>query len=399
MEQVVKHRFALLAAFAFAAVLITIWAGDYWGDYWHHAAVVKELTTHLVHPRNPVLSTLETHHFFSPYSVVLGFVARQCRLTPIEILAVMAVVNYWLFICAFCLFVKSLIPEKHEAVKFYGLLFILFWWGSDAWSWGGFFHINALRLTASYPSTLAISLSMLGVAIHLGRLKARFWTKAALVTLITSLVILIHPPTFIFLAAMLMGTSLAKNPPILRSAAYSLVLIAISLFISTCWPYFSILDLVTHVNNEFHQSHHLMYEQVLIRTWPVLLLSLVVGLQTKFKWRKEMAIPLLLLVAVYLLGFVFGSAMLGRTISFIVILLHLINAEQAAIWERGGARYRTEAPAPGKKILAGLVICSLVFSANPLWFAASLIAKPLSPPKCQISFPEKPGGAVPSGSH
>ena len=60
-----KHRFVLLAAFTFIAVLITIWAGDCWGDYRHHAAVVRELTTHLVHPRNQVVNLGNSSFLFA----------------------------------------------------------------------------------------------------------------------------------------------------------------------------------------------------------------------------------------------------------------------------------------------------------------------------------------------
>jgi len=44
-------------------------------DFWEHSAVVRELSTHLLHPKHPQLLLDAPHPFYSPYAVMVALLA------------------------------------------------------------------------------------------------------------------------------------------------------------------------------------------------------------------------------------------------------------------------------------------------------------------------------------
>ena len=61
------------------------------------------------------------------------------------------------------------------------LLFLLFLWGSDPWTFSGFFHLRSLSLVLPYPSTFATALALAALAAfpRLARTGPRAWALPA----------------------------------------------------------------------------------------------------------------------------------------------------------------------------------------------------------------------------
>src|SRR5215204_4360415 len=78
----------LLLLFELMKISVGYWAGD----FWTHAAVVKELSLHPINPENPIVDSPVPHAFFSPYALLVAFIARVLRLGPVDALEIFAVV-------------------------------------------------------------------------------------------------------------------------------------------------------------------------------------------------------------------------------------------------------------------------------------------------------------------
>ena len=67
----------------FALLCLLVWGVMYrhtrnqlWvEDFWEHSAVVRELSTHLLHPKHPQLLLDAPHPFYSPYAVMVALLA------------------------------------------------------------------------------------------------------------------------------------------------------------------------------------------------------------------------------------------------------------------------------------------------------------------------------------
>jgi len=85
------------------------------GDFWEHAAVLRELSIHPFHPRHPILDLDMPHAFFSPYLVFLGGISYYLGLSYFSALAVAGVVNAVLFLLGFYLLCRTFVPCQRAA--------------------------------------------------------------------------------------------------------------------------------------------------------------------------------------------------------------------------------------------------------------------------------------------
>ena len=66
----------------------------WFGDFWEHAAVVRELATHPLSPRHPLLSSDAPHAFFSPYALAVAGASRALGSDPVTTLAAAGIGNF-----------------------------------------------------------------------------------------------------------------------------------------------------------------------------------------------------------------------------------------------------------------------------------------------------------------
>jgi hypothetical protein len=178
--------------FAYWAVSLTVlllcalraYRGHWVGDFFEHAAVVRELARHPWHPQHPLLVVQSTHAFFSPYHLALGLVCRWLGCSPFSALAVVGIVNLTLVFLFLHRLITRLSVGGHLAAP-YALIFILVFWGSEAWSWSGFLHWVALPYVARYPSTFAAALTLLSLSLLLDTVRGPDWIRRAVPVVLT----------------------------------------------------------------------------------------------------------------------------------------------------------------------------------------------------------------------
>ncbi|EGX55202.1 integral membrane protein, partial [Streptomyces zinciresistens K42] len=158
------RRTTLIPQAAAAALLVLLalvvarlpWAGD----LGMHAATVERLRHSLLDPGNPLVDADTPSPYYSPWTLLLGSLARVGGLSVFVVLRIGALVALAVLVTGVRRYVRTL--SAHRAAPALALLCLLLLWGTSVFTWSGFLGLNSLALTASYPSVLA-----LGLAFHL----------------------------------------------------------------------------------------------------------------------------------------------------------------------------------------------------------------------------------------
>ncbi len=327
-----KNRYFLLFLFLLFKVAIQVTNGIWYGDFWEHTAVTQKLIESSETLSHPLFNIQAPHAFISPYHWIVALFTKHTNINVIDSLAIFGILNFCLFIFCLKFFIQSFEPKVPRFTNFYALLFILFLWGNEPWGFSGFFYFELLANVLPYPSTFAAAISLVGLGLGFQLIGAHSITKQLLLILISTLVLLSHPLTFIFLASGLLCQALTSKQ-IFPAIAERLTVFLFATCIAMLWPYYSIFALLTGAGDVYHPSNQSMYSDVLIKVWPVLVLSPLLCLVIKNKGTHPVFLHLLTLIAVYLLGWFTGKYSYGRDITFIVILIQILLASQFAHFE------------------------------------------------------------------
>jgi alpha-1,6-mannosyltransferase len=213
---------------------------------------------------------------------------------------------------------------------------ILFLWGTEAPLWSGFLDLPALEAVAPYPSTLAAALLFVALRLHLDFVERGSRRCLAGVAILFGLVLLIHPTTCIELACGLWALWLARTPArgraLLRDGAWLALALVASTALALFWPYYPLRDLLLgREGAEFHLASRGLYEDILIREWPLLVWCVPALLVRWWRDRRDgLVLWTLALLAVYLWGAASGRYGVGRVLSFLGVVPQLALASLLA---------------------------------------------------------------------
>lgn len=334
-----KYRVAILSIAIYGFFYLHIKNGLWKGDFWEHSAVVRELSTHILHPQHPQLLLDAPHAFYSPYAVAIALLSRLIHLDAITTLSIVGLVNLGLLLLGFRLFIFSLNFRYPKATLFYALLLMLFYWDYHTWSYSGFFHIGALGYVLPYPSTFTTGLTF--ITLHLNRRRIDK-TKNYLfipISLLVGIILLSHPLTFLFLVIGLYSFSLESQGFGLRDIALITLSLIGSLLCAALWPYFPFFTLVIHESGLYHAFNQEMYQQILLRTWPSLVGIPLILAKIRINWRSPLGLMLVIFTGIYVTGAFTGKYTCGRVISYIILLLQIVIAERLALLESHFQRF------------------------------------------------------------
>ena len=318
-----------LAACLFALCGLHAWHGHWIGDFWEHSAVVRELATHPIGPRHPLLRIDAPHAFANPYALIVATFCRLAGVSSVTGLAAAALVNLAMLIVALRVFVGRVAPERAGTTSFFTLLFMLFLWGRKPWDFSGFYHISAVIHTLAYPSAFAFWVALLLLAIQAKRVERGGLRRLLVAVPLGSVVLLSHPITFLFVATGMAALALNSRRPLLE-AAISSMSVLVSGLLALAWPYFPLWALLTGGAAAYDASNVVMYSRVLVRTFPASIgLPLLVA-EWRRTSRKSAVVWVGLLIAIYAFGHLTGRYSYGRVIFFIVFLLQLEIAKSVA---------------------------------------------------------------------
>jgi hypothetical protein len=296
------------------------------GDFWLHSAAVHELAYNPLHPKNPVLSLDVPNPDYSPYTLAWSLYSRLTHKSSIGTLTAAAAINIGLFLTGFYLFISVFAPKDRDGVAFYSLLFLLLLWGSSVWDWSGFFHLRVLGYVLPYPSTFGAALSFLALAFNKWRIdqQREFWLAPIL--LISVIVLLSHPLTFVFLASGLVAMIFSTKRGLVSECIRIGGLFLATLLLAALWPYYPFFKLVFFDTQVYDNTQTAMYHAVLIRIWPALIGVPLLLLDFRSNWRQPLPLMFMILLAVYVLAFIFKLYSYGRVLPYMVMLLDITTA-------------------------------------------------------------------------
>jgi hypothetical protein len=328
--------------------------GQWIGDFWEHAAVVRELAANPFSPRHPLLLSYAPHAFYSPYAVALGLISRLANLSPITTLAAAGIANLALFLYALRRFARNVLA--HKTADFYVLLFTLLLWGRSPWAFSGFFHLGTLGYNLPYPSTFATAAALLLLVAAMRFNRGGDRRLLLVVGLGAAVVLITHPFTFIFLAVTLVALPASGQRPAVNYALLAGVF-GFCLLAAVAWPYFPFLKLA--ISSPFHEVNRALYSGVLRQIWPALPGLLPMAWRFRADPRDPLTWSFVGLCLVYLAGYATQRWGFGRVMPFIVLLLHLALADWIS-----GLEAKTRFP---QLAVTGLVTgCLLIFAYQPL---------------------------------
>ena len=208
-------------------------------DYWEHSAALHALLQKPWHPDNPFLASKVPSSRFGPQFVLVALASRVLHWDALGAMSLAAIANTLLFLCAIRVFFATYFQAR--LAPLYGLLVMFFGW------WQGFHYSNVYALNvfftvASYPSTTALGLSLLGFALTVRLLRGQLTRpKLALAILCIWMgaVFIVHPLTAT-LALSGVGVLAVAEPKVpLRLRLELIAALVLGLALSHFWPYFS----------------------------------------------------------------------------------------------------------------------------------------------------------------
>ncbi|MGQ0734068.1 MAG: hypothetical protein ACT4QD_10465 [Acidobacteriota bacterium] len=340
-----------------SAAMLSFTLNQQWaGDFWEHAAVVRELARRPWSPQHPLVAIEAPHPSFSPYTLLAGLCSRYLDLHPITVLSGLGLTNLLVLLVSFRWFAAGLVGARATT---YGLVFTLVLWGRDPWLFSGFLHAGMLGFALPYPSTLATGLTLLcfHATLRLFDSGDRRW--GVLLTVAAPVVLVTHPVIGVALAAGLVSLSLgsAVRQPA-RVATLGVVVLIVALGSASLWPYYPWLSLVLDGGGGYGELNRPMYEHIVARAWPALLAIPLLARRFAADPTDRLACFTGALGVVYALGALTGAWMLGRVLPLLVLGLHLVLADAVARAEAqwsGVARRRAL-----RLILAAVVVAGMI---------------------------------------
>jgi hypothetical protein len=322
-----RNRYTILS-FLIVLLMISHLSNKMWdGDFWEHAASVRELATHPFFPHHPMLLVDKPHAFYSPYTLFVAIFSRSTTLGPIASLAVAGSINLLLLLISLRFFISSYVEKDAEKTAFYTLLFMLFLWGPPPWYWSGFLNMYVLGYVLPYPATFSAALMFFSFALYLHILKGARLAWFVALFLILPTLLLTHPTTALVLYVGLIAFTIGFRKVVTRNILLLLAsAFALSILVALLYPYYSFMDLFLVKGRDFHEDCHDLYERVLPRIMP----SLIGVVPLLGRLKKDRQDPLVLffifLICIYVYGALSGLYGYGRVIFYIVLLLQLALA-------------------------------------------------------------------------
>ena len=359
-RQVRRAYLALsLALMLFGAAQAT---NDPWnGDFWEHAAVIRELAAHPGHPAHPLLDLPTPHPLFTPYHLALALVVRATGFAPYRVLGMAGVLVLGLVAVAMWQFARWW--ARNVASAPFLLAFSLLLWGHEPWRWSGFLHVGILGRTAAYPSILGLALAILALAFAARYLETGRARSVVAAGALAGAVILIHPFSVGVLwvgTAVLIWRALRDDPRRGFAIAGS---VALGTLAATAWPYYSLLGLIGESGSAYDAQQRPVYERFVERTLPILLAVPLFVQRLRKDHRDPTALTGSALSALIAFGFVSGRYSIGRALPGTILMAHTAladwTASRAVPWLAaafGRSRLRAASVSAGALVLASAIV-------------------------------------------
>ncbi|MEV6122904.1 hypothetical protein AB0M23_20695 [Streptomyces sp. NPDC052077] len=346
---------ALVVLLLFLVVLVLPWAGD----LGMHAATVERLRHGLTRPGSPLVDADVPSPYYSPWTVLLGLLARVTGWQVFTVLRIGAVAGLALLVTGVWRYVRTL-SDRPSAPPL-ALLCLVLLWGTAPVDWSGFAGLHSLALTAAYPSVLA-----LGLAFHFWAWLTRAvreppgWAAWAGLGVLWAVIVLCHQFSGVVASLGALATLVAARcgRPVWARAAAGL---AAGLAVLWAWPYYDVFALLG--TDGLEAAHRSLYRDLAGRYWLVLVGVAALALRLRRDRRDVLVVFFALGAAVFAAGGLSGHWSWGRALPAALVPAQLAAALLAAEaghrwWSRRGRE-----PAGAPAVAVGAVAAALAVGA------------------------------------
>ncbi|MGA5569421.1 hypothetical protein ACPCIX_12880 [Streptomyces pseudogriseolus] len=337
------------------------------GDLGIHAATVQRLRHSPLAPGNPLVDANTPSPYYSPWTLVLGGVARVTGLDVFVMLRLAAVAGLALLVTGVWRYVRTL--SAHPAAPALALLSLLFLWGTEPLLWSGFPGLHSLALTAAYPSTFTLGLAFHFWAWLSGALRRPAgWGVWLGLGVLWAVVLLCHQFSGVVATAGAAATVVAARPgravwPRLGAA------LLLGVAVLGAWPYYDFFALAD-AGGRLEAVHRVLYDHPAAR-YGLALLGVAALVP---RWRRDHRDPLVVFCALGVLivavGRITGHHSWARALPAALIPAQLAAA--LAVVEAGARRVR----AVWAALLAGALLAGAWAQAGALGYVVPADALP-----------------------
>ncbi|MFH8977783.1 hypothetical protein [Streptomyces sp. NPDC017890] len=292
------------------------------GDLGIHAATVERLRHSLLHPGNPLVDADTPSPYYSPWTVLLGCVAKVTGASVFVVLRLGALAALATLVTGVWRYVRVL--SARPAAPLLALLCLVLLWGTAEFSWSGFLGLHSLALTVAYPSVLA-----LGLSFHLWAWLAR---PAGLGVrlgcgVLWAVILLVHQFSGVVASLGVLAVVVAARAGREvwgRSAAG----LALGVMVLWVWPYYDFFALLG-AGDGMDAVHRSLYRDLLGRYWLVLVGVAALGMRWWRDRRDALVLFFVLGAVVFLAGGVSGHWSWGRVLPAALIPAQVAVALEA----------------------------------------------------------------------
>ncbi|RVU16797.1 hypothetical protein EOT10_35615 [Streptomyces antnestii] len=328
------------------------------GDLGIHAATIERLRADLIHPGGLQVDADVDSPYYSPWTVLLGIVAKATGLGTFKVLRLAALTALPLLLTGVWHFTRTL--STRRVAPALALLCLLLLWGPPVLAWSGFLNLGSLAFTLAYPSTFVLGLSFHFWALLTKALRsAGRWPAFLGLGLMWAVILLSHQFTGLVATFGALGVLLAVRPWPAREVWLRLGAgIVLAVVVLALWPYYSFFSLFGVGGLE--EIHRPLYDNMVTRFGPAL-----IGVAALyFRWRRDRRDPLVIFFVLGTLtvvgGGVTGHWSWGRALPAAVIPAQLAAA--LAVADAGSRRVRNVLAAVlGGAMLLGVLLQAFTF--------------------------------------
>ncbi|GAA2109561.1 hypothetical protein GCM10009841_30950 [Microlunatus panaciterrae] len=304
-------------------------------DLWLHVATIEQLRENLLAPRDPMVGVPgRGNPYFSPYTVFWAGYGLFTHLGTWTVLRISAVVNLALFLVGVWRFTTT--QSRRPSAPVWALAAIGLLWGTTFVYWSGFLSLPTLVAGIAYPSTFAVSVTLIVWASVLRLLRepaaSARWLQWAALGLVSGVLVLTHQFTAMGAAIgclfLVLDERASLTRPKLLGAAVTAAVVGLT---AVLWPWFSVFR-SSGGAEAFNHLHARLYDQ-LGAHYGLLLLAVPV---LAFRLRRRPTDPLSLTVIVCAVIFAAGGLLhqqyLSRAFPTAALLAQIAVGVAIAEW-------------------------------------------------------------------